>query len=341
MKIVIDAMGGDNAPMEIVRGALEAAKEDGLELILTGRGEEILGCMAELGMDTLPKNVEIANAQDVVTMEDDPSSVLREKENSSMAAAFRILKDGAAEAMVGAGNTGALLAGATLMVKRQPCVRRAALATMLPASHGSVLLIDSGANADPTAEMLLQFAVMGTAYVRRSLHIREPRVGLLNIGAESAKGTDLQREAYALLTEAANAGKLNFVGNVESREAILGSCDVLVADGFSGNVLLKGLEGMGILMLTQLRELLETRGRTKIAAKLAMEELRFLEQRFDAAEIGGAVLLGIQKPVVKAHGASDARAVKNAILQAVQLVKSGIAADIARELSADGTEMQR
>lgn len=341
MKIVIDAMGGRHAPMEIIRGAMDAAADQDLYLILTGRGEEILRCLAQLGYATLPGNVEVGNAPDVVTVDDDPASVLREKEHSSMAAALRMLAEGTADAMVSAGSAGALLTGAEQIVKRLAGVQRAAFASMLPGAQGGVLLLDSGSNAECTPEMLAQFAAMGAGYMKRRKLILEPRVGLLNIGSEESAGGVLHREAYALLAAEAEAGRLNFVGNVEADMALTGACDVLAADGFGGSVLLKGLEAMGGLMTARLRELLKAKGRTRIAAKLAAKELGVLKAQYSPEEIGSSVLLGVRKPVVKAHGASDARTVKNAIVHAAQLVKSAVPAGITRELALEGEEIQR
>ncbi len=333
MKIVIDAMGGDHAPMEIVSGALEAAAEGELDLILTGRGEELLRCMAEMGFGTLPKNVEIGDAPEVVTMDDAASSILGDKKQSSMAAALRMLKDGAADAMVSAGNTGALLTGAASFLEPVEGVQQAALAASIPARDGELLLVDAGATTEASPEMLLQFGKMGAAYLRRAMYQKEPRVGILNIGTEAFRGTFQQREAYGLLQRQKELGRLNFVGNVDARDALLGGCDVLVTDGFTGSVLMKGLEGMSLLMLEQLHTQLDRRAVSRFAGRLAGRELSDLEQTFDPVQNGGCVLLGVTKPVVRAHSAVDAGGIKHAVHLAARLAKAGIATEIARELS--------
>lgn len=334
MKIVIDAMGGDNAPMEIVRGALLAAEDRNIQIILAGRGEDILRCLSEMGLGTLPENVEVANAADVITMEEDPIAAARYKTEASMTVAMRMLRDSGADAMVSAGSTGALLSCATLMLKRLRGVRRAALAPILPSKTGGLLLIDSGATADCSPEYFLQYARMGTVCARKTLRIPEPRVGLLNIGAEPTKGGALWREAYSLLDAAGKEGQFRFVGNMEAGTAICGGCDVLVADGMTGNVMLKTVEGMAELMLWEMDELLTKNGKSRLAEKLIFREMEDIRQRYDGREIGGTILLGVTKPVVKAHGSSGAKAVCTAIRQAVRLTKSGLIGELTAELNA-------
>lgn len=330
MKIVIDAMGGDNAPLEIVKGAVMAAEEFGVEIILAGQGETILRCLEKLGYKELPNGIEVAHSSQVVEMEDDPTSVCRHKPDSSMAVAMRMLKDGAADAMVSAGSTGALLSGSTLIVKRIRGIRRAAFAPFIPCKggNGNFLLCDCGANIECSPEYLLQFAYMGSYYFKSIMKVIEPRVGLLNIGTEETKGMELQRESYKLLKKASDEGRINFVGNVEAREAMLGACDVLVCDGFSGNVLLKTVEGVGKFMISEMKDIFMANVLTKFAAVLTKKELKAFKKKVDVSEVGGTALLGISKPVIKAHGSCDAYAMRSSILQAINFVKSGITEDI-------------
>ncbi len=334
MKIIVDAMGGDNAPAEIVKGAIQAVEEPGTEIILVGNAEAILRCVQEQGLQNLPKGLEIANASDVVTMEDDPARAVRDKKDSSMAVMLYKLRDGEADAAVSAGSTGALLSGATLVVKRVRGVRRAALAPILPTKSGSCVLIDCGANAECSAEYLQQFAYMGKILAKSYLGIREPRIGLLNIGTEDTKGGALQKEAFALLTGDAKAEKLNFVGNVEARDVFSGACDVLVTDGFSGNVMLKAIEGTAIFMGDKLKQVFYRNGLSKLAGAMVKSGLREFKKSMDYTEVGGTVFLGINKPVVKAHGSSNAKAICSAIRQAAKLAS----ADLASELGAMLTE---
>lgn len=328
MKIIVDAMGGDNAPGEIVRGAIMAVEELGAEIILVGGTEAILRCVQEQGLKNLPKGLEIANSTEVVTMEDDPAKAVREKKDASMTVMLRKLRDGEGDAAVSAGSTGALLSGATLLVKRIRGIRRAALAPILPTSEGGCVLIDCGANAECSPEYLLQFAYMGDALARHYLGKQQPRIGLLNIGGEESKGTALQKETYGLLKQAETEGKLRFVGNVEGRDVLQGACDVLVCDGFSGNVLLKTMEGTALYMTDGLKKVFFKNALTKLAALLVKSGLREFKKTMDYREVGGTVFLGISKPVVKAHGACDARAMRSAIAQAMKLAGSGMVAEI-------------
>ena len=328
MKIIIDAMGGDNAPLEIVKGALQGQKRWGVDVVLTGDTTAILKAVEACGEKTLPKGVEIAHAEEVVEMCDDPATVFRRKKNSSMAVGLRMVKEDKGDAFISAGSTGALLSGATLLVKRVRGIRRAAMAPTIPTTAGKAVLIDCGANADCTAEYLVQFAYLGSFYAKRVLNIDNPRVGLLNIGAEDSKGTDLQREALAWLREAGAAGHLNFIGNIEAKEAIKGGCDVIVTDGFSGNVMLKTMEGVGSMAGRVLSGIFKKNLLTKLAALAVMPGLNDFKAMMDPNKVGGTAFIGISKPVIKAHGSSNAEAIENAIGQAVEFAKSGIIADI-------------
>lgn len=328
MKIIVDAMGGDNAPQATVRGALEAVKEYGVEVILVGRGEDILSVIHEDGVAELPAGVEISHAGEVVEMCDNPATAFKEKKDSSLTVGLNLLKNGDGDAFVSAGSTGALLSGATLLTKRIKGIRRAALAPVIPTGAGGAVLVDCGATAECTPEFLLQFAFMGSYYAEHVLGRPEPKVALLNIGAEPSKGTDLQREAYALLRRAGDEGRINFVGNVEAREAVEGAVDVIVSDGYSGNIFLKTMEGTALFLGREIKKMFMKNLKTKIAALLMRDEIKAFKKLMDAGEVGGTALIGISKPVIKAHGSSDAYAVKNAIRQAMEFTKSGIIEDI-------------
>ena len=329
MRILIDAMGGDLAPAANALGAIRAARELGVEVVLVGRGEAILQCLKENGIDTLPKGVEIANAEDVVDMHDDPAAVVRKRKDSSMVVGLRMLAEGGGDAFVSAGSTGALLTAATLVVKRIKGIRRAAMGPVVPTkTGGGAVLIDCGANAECTPEFLLQFAFMGSYYAQKTLKLDRPRVALLNIGAEDSKGTQLQKDAYALLKKAGDAGYLNFIGNVEARGVPLGEADVVVADGFSGNVLLKGIEGTALFMSGMMKDMFKKNIFTRLAAAMCMSGIKEFKNKLDYRQTGGTVLIGLSKPVVKAHGSSDAVAIHSAIRQAAQAVASGFTDDI-------------
>ena len=309
MKIIIDAMGGDNAPLEIVKGALLGMEHWGVEVLLTGDTEAILRALRDCGHDTIPRGMEIVHTTETVEMCDDPSKVFRHKKDTSMGVGLTMLRDGRADAMVSAGSTGALLTGATLIVKRIRGIRRAAMAPVIPTTGGKAVLIDCGANAECTPEYLMQFAYLGSFYASRVLGLERPRVGLLNIGAEDSKGTDLQKQTLALLRKAGEEGHLNFIGNIEAKEAIKGGCDVIVTDGFSGNILLKTMEGVGSFAGHALGDIF----RKNLLTKLHCE---------------GTAFIGISRPVIKAHGSSNAEAIDNAIGQARQVAESGIIGQI-------------
>ena len=332
MKIIVDAMGGDNAPACNVKGALDAVKELGVEVVLVGRGEEILKCLKENGVADLPAGVEIAHADQVVEMCDNPATAFKEKKNSSLTVGLNMLKEGRGDAFVSAGSTGALLSAATLLVKRIKGIRRAAMAPVVPTGKVGAVLIDCGATAECTPEYLLQFAFMGSFYAEHVLGRPEPRVGLLNIGAEEEKGDILRHETFALLKEAGDQGRINFIGNVEANDAVLGKADVVVTDGFTGNVMLKTLEGTAKFLMKELKNVYLTNGRTKLGAVLVKNEMAGLKRKADPAEIGGTPFLGISKPVIKAHGGSDANAIKNAILRAKEYAESGFIEEIEKNI---------
>lgn len=331
MKIIIDAMGGDLAPEAPVLGALQGAKDFGAQITLVGRGEEILQVMKKNGISDLPEGVEIANADDVVDMHDDPATVLHKRKNSSMVVGLRMLAEGQGDAFISAGSTGALLTGATLLVKRVKGIRRAAMGPAMPnKAGGKTVILDCGANAECTPEFLLQFGLVGSLYAKKCLGIENPRVGLLNIGTEDSKGTPLQKEAYALLQEAGSQGVLNFTGNVEARDVPMGAVDVVVCDGFSGNVLLKSIEGTAAFMGSLVSRMFKKNALTKVAALLCSSGIKSLKKLLDYREIGGTQFLGIRKPVIKAHGSSDAKAFSNAVGQAMEAAGQ----DFSQELEA-------
>ena len=324
MKIIVDAMGGDNAPKAPVMGAIQANREYGVDIILVGRGEEILKTLADNGISDLPAGVEIAHASEVVEMCDNPATAFREKKDSSLTVGLNLLKSGAGDAFVSAGSTGALLGGATLLVKRIKGIRRAALAPVVPTGNGDAVLIDCGANAECPPEYLLQFAYMGSYYAEHVLGRPEPKVGLLNIGVEPTKGTSLQTTVYPMLKKAADEGRINFVGNIEAREAVEGAVDVIVSDGYSGNIFLKTMEGTGLFLAREIKKMFTKNLFTKLAALMVSGGIRNIKKIMDSSEVGGTALVGIAKPVIKAHGSSDAYAIQNAIRQAKQYVSSGI-----------------
>lgn len=319
MKIIVDAMGGDRAPEEIVYGAIEAHKEYGFDIVLVGRREEISTFVPEL-----PEGVTVRHATETVDISDDPATAFKRKKDSSLTVGLTMLKEGEGDAFVSAGSTGALLAGATLLVKRIPGVRRAAMAPILPTATGQMVLCDCGANAECSVEYLTQFALLGSEYAKRVLKKEKPRVGLLNIGAEPSKGDTLRKETYLALTALAEEEKLNFVGNTEPKEALLGAVDVLVADGFSGNVMLKTVEGTAKFMSGRLKELFRRSAVSKLAALLVRKGLVSFKSELDPNRVGGTAILGITKPVIKAHGSSDREAIRHAIRQAAETATDGM-----------------
>ena len=328
MKIIVDAMGGDHAPQEIVRGAVRARRELGVEIELVGRKEEVEACLAAENCTDIP----VVDAREVITMEDDPSTATRRKKDSSMAVALARLRDGEGDAVVSAGSTGALLTGATLTVKRIRGIRRAAMAPVLPAGEHGVMRIDCGANVECTPEYLLQFAFMGSFYAKKLMGIEAPRVGLVNVGTEDTKGGTLQHETFALLQQASDEGRIRFIGNVEGTDVFSGKVDVAVCDGFTGNVLLKGTEGVIKYMMKALKGVFYASAANKLAALVLKKDLAEMKKSMDVNEIGGTALVGISRPVIKAHGSSDAKSFFAAVRQAKAFAESGIIADIGENI---------
>ena len=324
MKIIVDAMGGDNAPLEIVKGALAGQKHWGVDIVLTGDENAIREALTRCGQPEVPAGMEIISTSQTVEMCDDPATVFRRKKDTSMGVGLTMLREGQGDALVSAGSTGALLTGATLITKRIHGIRRAAMAPVIPTTTGQAVLIDCGANAECTPEYLVQFAYLGNFYARQVLGLAKPRVGLLNIGAEDSKGTDLQKQTLARLRQAAEEGHLHFIGNIEAKEAIKGGCDVIVTDGFSGNILLKTMEGVGSFAGSALKGMFKKNLLTKLAALAVMAGLNDFKAKLDPNKVGGTAFIGIARPVIKAHGASNAEAIENAIGQATAFARSGL-----------------
>ena len=326
MRIIVDVMGGDHAPLETVRGAVEASRLLNASFILVGDREAIERIAAEEGYDL--RRFDIVHTPTVITMEDDPLSVVRAKKDSSMSVGLHLLAEGKGDAFVSTGNTGALFTGATLIVRKVRGIQRAAIGTLLPTAGIPSVLLDTGANVVVTEEYLEQFAVMGSAYIKKMFGISEPSVGLLNNGTEAHKGTPLHVEAYQRLSACSS---IRFVGNVEANAACFGACNVVVTDGFTGNIFLKSIEGASKVLMKAVKGVFAKNGVSKLSALLVKGSLSAMKKTFDPSEYGGSPFLGISRPVVKAHGSSDARAFCNAIRAAASYAESGVIYDIAEE----------
>lgn len=337
MKILIDAMGGDLAPKAPVLGALQAQQKYGCDVVLVGQEDAIRAVLAQEGVTTLPQGVEIQNATEVVEICDNPSTAWRTKKDSSLTVGLKLLKSGG-DAFLSAGSTGAVLSAATLLIKRIPGIRRAAVAPAVPTGSGKAVLIDAGANADCTPEYMVQFAFMGSFYAKQILGVAAPRVGLLNIGAEPSKGSEQYKQVHQLLQEAGDQGRIHFIGNVEGNSAVKGAADVIVCDGFTGNIFLKTLEGTASFLMHELKDIFFTNLSTKLSALILKKHLAGMQKKVDPREIGGTALLGIQKPVIKAHGSSDAYAICSAVGQAIQFAQSSLVSDI--EANIDSMTLQ-
>ena len=326
MKIIIDAMGGDNAPLEIIKGTAMAIKEYGIKAVLVGDSKVIKKCAAE---NKIPlENCELEEAQSVIEMTDDAKSVLKEKSDSSMAVGFKLLNEGRGDAFVSAGNTGAITVGATLITKRIKGVKRPAIASIMPSEKKPFLLLDCGANSECRAEFLYQFGLMGDLYMRHIMKVDSPRVALANNGTEETKGTPLVKEAYALMKNA----PYNFIGNIEGRQIPFGDADVIVADGFSGNLILKMYEGVAKVLMNGIKAAFMKNTLSKLSYLGVKSGIDDMKKQFDYKEYGGAVLLGVRKPVVKAHGSADARTFKNAVKQAVWFLENDLINEIEKSL---------
>ncbi|WP_413377420.1 phosphate acyltransferase PlsX [Paenibacillus taichungensis] len=329
MRIVIDAMGGDNAPASTVEGAIAAAKEwADTEIVLIGDEAKLEPLLSQSGAK--PANLTIRHASEVIGSDDEPVKAVRRKKDASMVVAGRMLKEGEADAMISAGNTGALMTAGLLVVGRMEGIERPALAPMIPTIDDvGVLALDLGANMDAKPEHLAQYGLMGSLYRQKVQGIASPRVGLLNVGTEPGKGNELTKHAYPLLEQL----PIRFVGNVEARDVLTGACDVLVCDGFAGNILLKSLEGTAGAIFALLKEQFSSSLKSKLAAAVLMPELRGLKRKLDYTEHGGAPLLGLSKLVVKSHGSADGNAIKNAVRQARIAVQNQLVESISKEIS--------
>ena len=327
MKIAVDAFGGDNAPLSVIRGAHDAAREYGVNIILTGDKDIIEKCAADNKIDLA--GIEIRHTNSVFDMHDKPTDILKSKRGTSLGLAMDLVANGEADAFVSAGSTGAIMAGATFIVKRIKGIERPAIGTVIPTmTDRKLLLMDAGANAECRPEMLRQFGIMASLYLENVEGIKDPEIGLLNIGTEDTKGGPLQIEAYKLLKES----PVNFVGNIEARELPAGVCDAVISDGFTGNVVLKLYEGVASNMMKLIKRTLMSTFRSKIAALLAKKSLYSLKDKMNYDDIGGAPLLGVKKPVIKAHGSSNADAIKNAIRQAKRCAENDVAGKISADL---------
>ncbi len=328
MRVVVDAFGGDNAPLEIIKGASLASLEYSTEITLTGNEKTIKQIIAENNLSFYGE-LKIVDTDDVISMHDEPTSLVKAHSESSMALAFKELAENRADAFVSAGSTGAIVVGGTLIIKRIKGVKRPALAGIIPAPKGHYMLMDMGANAECRPEMLCQFGIMASAYLEGVEGKKNPEIGLLNIGTEDSKGGELQKEAYKLMTDA----PINFVGNIESREMPKGVCDAVITDGFTGNIALKLIEGSAATLFSLIKEVFYKSLPNKLAALVVKKDLSKVKRLMDSSEVGGAPLLGVRKTVIKAHGSSNAKAVKNAIGQAVKFTETGVIEKISAALS--------
>lgn len=327
MKVIVDAFGGDNAPLEILKGSVLAQQELGVEIILCGRTQEIEKCAKENEVDI--SKMEIIEAPDIVTMDTAARDIVKSSSNSSMAVGLKELSNGKGDAFVSAGSTGALVMGATFFVKRIKGVKRASLATIIPSNNKPFMLVDCGANVECTPEMLCGFAVMGSIYMNKVQGVQEPCVGILNIGTEESKGTELQQKTYEMLKK---EGKVNFIGNVEARDVPSGIADVVVCDGFTGNIFLKTFEGVANVIMKNIKQMFTKNIFTKLSSLAINGEVAQFKKKMDYSEFGGAPLMGISKPVIKAHGSSNAKSFKNAIRQAYIYAQQDVINTIADNL---------
>ncbi len=329
MKIIIDAFGGDNAPFATLKGAELAVKEYGVEILAVGDIKKMQDCAKENSIDL--KDIEFLQADDVFDIEEDPTDIVKKRDTTSMHIALKALSEGKGEGIVSAGSTGALIMGATFIIKRIKGCKRPALAAVVPSSNPKgFLLVDSGANTVVRPDMLNQFATMGSIYMEKVAKIPSPKVALLNSGSEETKGTDVHVEAHALLKENQN---INFVGNIEGRELLNDAANVVVADGFSGNIALKAVEGVALFVNTELKRMFKASPLTMIAAILMAGQLKGFKKKFDYKETGGAPVLGVSKAVIKAHGSSDEVAIKNAIRQAKTYIENDVSTLIENSLA--------
>lgn len=327
MKIIVDAFGGDNAPLEIIKGCALAVEDLGIEVILTGDKNIIKKTAIENGISL--NNIRVVHTNVVISPDDDASAVVKEKKNSSMGMGFQLLNSGEGDAFVSAGNSGALVMGSSLIIKRIKGVKRPAFAPVMPKAQGCFMLVDGGANNEVRPDMLQQFAIMGSIYMNKVMGIDNPRVGLANVGTEEHKGGLLQQEAFELL----KATPINFIGNVEGRDIPADGCDVLVTDGFNGNLILKTYEGVAMELMSKIKSVFMKNVKNKIAAAMIMNDLKKLAKEMDYNEYGGAAIMGVNKPVFKAHGSSKAKTIKSALRLTKQFVEGGVVEEISTNIA--------
>ena len=323
MRIIIDAFGGDNAPDEIIKGCRLAADELHVQIVLTGDEKKIRAAAEKLNVNV--SDFEIIDCPDVITMEDEPTDIMRAKKNSSMAVGLRALAEGKGDAFASAGNSGALVVGSTLIVKRIKGIKRVAFAPLMPKSEGFFMLADGGANNECRPEMLEQFGLMGSVYMQKVMGLQNPRVGLANVGTEEHKGGELQHEAYKLLSARRD---LHFIGNIEARDVPYDAADVVVCDGFTGNIMLKMYEGVAMALMDKFKAVFKKNLKNKLAAAVVLNDMKALKKQLDYNEYGGAPILGCAKPVFKVHGSAKANTLKNAIALTVKYAESNIIDEI-------------
>ncbi len=329
MKIIVDAFGGDNAPVEILKGCIQASEDNaGLEIILTGPEKLIKKAAEENNLDI--SGLTVHHCEQILTMEDHAGDVLKKKKDCSMAVGLQMLANGDADAFLSAGNSGALITGATLIVKRIKGIKRPAFSPVIPKAEGVFMLVDGGANAECKADMLRQFAIMGSVYMEKVMKVKNPRVGLANVGTEDHKGDPLRLETYTLLKEA----PVNFIGNVEGRDIPQDGCDVLVTDGFTGNLILKTYEGVAAALMTKIKGVFTKNIINKLAAAIVLKDMKKLKKSVDHNEYGGAPILGAAKPVFKVHGSAKAVTVRNAIRLTMEYVETNVIQQIADTMAA-------
>lgn len=324
MRIIVDAFGGDNAPLEIIKGSIDAQNEYGCEITLTGDEAKIKACAQENNLDI--SKMEIVHTEDVIGMCESPLSMRNEHKNSSLGLGLQLLAEGKGDAFVTAGSTGAFVVGSNLFVKRIPGVKKAGMAALMPNDEGKFMMMDSGANLVCTPEVLNQFAIMAKTYMEKVEGVENPRIALANIGVEETKGTEVLVESYKLMSEQ----DYNFVGNIEARDIPAGGADVVVCEGFTGNIILKTYEGVAGVLLSNIKSIFKTNAKTKLGYLCIKSEMGGFKKKMDYKAYGGAPLMGISKPVIKSHGSADARTFKNAIRQAIAYANSGAIEEIAK-----------
>ena len=333
MRIIVDGFGGDNSPVAVVKGCVMAVEKYNVEILLTGDKEKLEKVFSDNSLSQ--KNITICHTDSVVDMHDEAKVIIREKKGSSMGLGLTMLANGEGDAFVSAGSTAALVFGGSAIVKRLKGVKRASLAAVIPSDKGHYILLDSGANVECRPEMLRSFAIMGTCYMSKIMNVDNPRVGLLNNGTEDTKGRELEIEAYKLLKETEG---VNFIGNVEARQVPLGDCDVLVTDGFSGNILLKTTEGMAKFLGNNLSAIFKANMLAELGALLTLKGIKAFKNKMNYKNVGGAPLLGLTKPVIKAHGSSDEVAFMNAIRQANEFAKNDVVGQISQSIESMATD---